>query len=106
MSIKGVDFKKGNGLIPAVIQDGKSKEVYMVGYMNEDALTETQRTGYVYFWSRSRNTLWQKGETSGNKLKVERIMKDCDSDALLIFVKLEGTCVCHSGSTTCFNYKL
>ncbi|MFZ2206028.1 MAG: phosphoribosyl-AMP cyclohydrolase [Microgenomates group bacterium] len=106
MSIKGVDFKKGNGFIPAVIQEGKSKEVYMVGYMNEDALAETQRTRYVCFWSRSRNTLWMKGETSGNRLKVEKIMKDCDSDALLIFVTLEGTCVCHSGSMSCFNYKL
>lgn len=106
MNINGVDFKKGNGLIPAVIQDETSKEVYMVGYMNENALVETQRTGYVYFWSRSRNTLWKKGETSGNRLKVEKIMKDCDSDALLIFVTLEGTSVCHSGSTSCFNYKL
>ena len=106
MNSKEVDFEKGKGLIPAVIQDETSKEVYMVGYMNEDALAETQRTGYVYFWSRSRNTLWKKGETSGNRLKVEKIMKDCDSDALLIFVTLEGKCVCHSGSISCFKYKL
>jgi len=106
MNVKEVDFKKGNGLIPAVIQDKTSKEVYMVGYMNEGALIETQKTGYVYFWSRSRNMLWRKGETSGNRLKVEKIMKDCDSDALLVFVKLEGICVCHSGSMSCFNYKL
>ena len=97
-----IDFKKSNGLIPVIIQDYKNNIVYMLGYMNELAFNKTKETNYVHFWSRSRNELWLKGEESGNKLKVKEIFTDCDSDTLLIKVKLEGKCVCHTGETSCF----
>ena len=75
----------------------------MLGYMNALALSKTQETGWVYFWSRKRNALWKKGETSGNMLKVQEIFEDCDSDALLIKVKLIGTSACHTGNKSCFS---
>lgn len=103
MNLKNIDFKKGNGLIPAIIQDYKNKNIYMLGYMNPNSLKKTIKTKYVYFWSRSRNKLWLKGESSNNKLKVKKILIDCDNDTLLIKVKLEGKNVCHTGSLTCFN---
>lgn len=101
-----IDFKKNNGLVPAVIQDDTSGAVYMVGYMNKLSYEKTRETGYVYFWSRSRNMLWKKGETSGNMLKVKRIQMDCDGDTLLIRVVLIGSNVCHTGSRSCFRYEL
>ncbi len=101
-----IDFKKMNGLIPAVIQDDKTREVYMLGYMNTEALEKTRETGKVYFWSRSRNMLWKKGETSGNQLMVSNILIDCDKDTLLILVALVGKNVCHTGRKTCFNEEL
>jgi len=91
-----------NNLIPTIIQDYKTLEVYMLGYTNKKSLDKTKKTGYVYFWSRSRNKLWMKGEESGNKLKVKKIAIDCDSDTLLIQVKLIGTNACHTGNKTCF----
>ena len=98
-----MDFSKLDGLIPAVIQDAETSEVLMVGFMNEVALAETRRTGYATFFSRTRNTLWTKGETSGNKLKVERILVDCDDDTLLVLVtRLGGGNVCHTGERSCF----
>lgn len=106
MNIKNIDFKKMNGLIPTIIQDNTTKEVYMLGYMNEESLQMTIQTGFVYFWSRSRQKLWMKGEESGNKLKVEEIYRDCDEDVLLVKVKLIGKVVCHMGKRTCFNEKL
>lgn len=97
-----LNFKKGNGLIPAVIQDFKTQEVLMLGYINKEALEKTKDSGWVYFWSRSKNKLWMKGEESGNKLKVKEILQDCDGDTVLIKVELVGTNVCHTGNKTCF----
>ena len=98
-----MDYSKLDGLIPAVIQDAESSEVLMVGYMNEQALAETRRSGYATFFSRSRQTLWMKGETSGNKLEVVEILVDCDDDTVLLKVKRLGEGkVCHTGQRTCF----
>ena len=98
-----MDYSKLGGLIPAVIQDAESSEVLMVGFMNERALAETRRTGYATFFSRSRNALWMKGETSGNKLEVLEILVDCDDDTVLLKVKRLGEGkVCHTGQRTCF----
>ncbi len=101
-----IDFKKGNGLIPAIIQDEKSGDVFMLGYMNEEALQKTITTEWVYFWSRSRQKLWMKGEESGNKLKVKDIFLDCDGDTILIKAELIGKNACHTGEKTCFYTKL
>lgn len=94
-------FKK-NILIPAIIQENKTGEVLMLGYMNKEAFDRTQKEGIVYFWSRKRNKLWMKGEKSGNKLKVKKIYTDCDKDTLLIQVELMGENVCHKGYKSCF----
>jgi phosphoribosyl-AMP cyclohydrolase len=98
-----MDYSKLDGLIPAVIQDAESAEVLMVGFMNDVALAETRRTGYATFFSRTRNALWMKGETSGNKLEVVEILVDCDDDTVLLKVKRlgEGN-VCHTGQRSCF----
>ena len=90
-------------LTPAIIQDAKTRKVYMLGFMNDEALALTKQTGYVYFWSRKRNRLWKKGESSGNTLLVKKISTDCDNDTLLIQVKLMGNVVCHTCKRTCFN---
>ena len=100
---QGMDYSKLDGLIPAVIQDAATDEVLMVGFMNEDALGLTTRTGYVTFFSRSRQRLWTKGETSGNRLAVVSLAADCDGDTLLIRARREGPGnVCHTGRRTCF----
>lgn len=96
-----IDFSKGNGLVPVVIQDNNSLQVLMVGYMNQEAFTKTGKEKRVTFFSRSKNRLWTKGETSGNYLDVVEILSDCDSDSILIKVKPAGP-VCHTGSTGCF----
>lgn len=102
-----MDFSKLGGLIPAVIQDAESSEVLMVGFMNEQALADTQRTGFATFFSRTRNTLWMKGETSGNKLEVVEIFTDCDDDTVLVKVKRLGDGnVCHTGTRSCFSQLL
>ncbi|HSW48082.1 MAG TPA: phosphoribosyl-AMP cyclohydrolase [Candidatus Saccharimonadales bacterium] len=101
-----IDFKKGNGLVPVIIQDSKSGDVLMLGYMNEEALGKTIETGWVYFYSRSRKNLWMKGETSGNKLKIKELYEDCDKDAILIKVELIGKNVCHTGNKSCFYTRL
>jgi phosphoribosyl-AMP cyclohydrolase len=106
MDINTINFTKMNGLVPAVIQDSITNEIYMLGYMNKESLKKSMETNFVYFWSRSRNKLWKKGEESGNKLKIECIYIDCDRDTLLIKVVLVGKCVCHTGKRTCFNKKL
>ncbi len=93
-------------LIPTIIQDDKSKVVYMLGYSDVSSLEKTKITGYVWFWSRSRKKLWMKGEKSGNKLKVINTFFDCDKDALLIKVKLIGKNVCHTDNKSCFFNKL
>jgi phosphoribosyl-AMP cyclohydrolase len=102
-----MDFSKLDGLIPAVIQDAESAEVLMVGFMNEEALAITKRTGYATFFSRTRNTLWTKGETSGNRLEVIEMLTDCDDDTVLLKVKRLGDGnVCHTGQRTCFYRQL
>jgi phosphoribosyl-AMP cyclohydrolase len=98
-----VDFSKLGGLIPAVVQDASSGEVLMVGFMNEEALAITRRTGHATFFSRTRNSLWTKGETSGNRLDVRRILLDCDQDTVLLEVDRQGAGkVCHTGERSCF----
>ena len=98
-----MDFSKFDGLIPAVVQDATSSEVLMVGFMNEPAWEITQATGYVTFFSRTRNRLWTKGETSGNRLAVEQLFIDCDEDTVLIKARREGDGnVCHTGARSCF----
>ena len=100
------DFDKLGGLIPAIIQDHRSGDVLMLGFMNSVSLAETQRTGEVVFFSRSRNKLWKKGESSGHILKVRELRVDCDADALLINVEAIGPGVCHEGYRSCFFRKL
>ena len=97
-----LDFTKSDGLIPAIIQDATSGEVLMLGFMNDVAFGETQRTGEVVFFSRSRNRLWKKGESSGHVLKVCDIRLDCDADSLLIRVDPVGPGVCHEAYRSCF----
>lgn len=97
-----LDFRKMDGLIPAVVQDDLSGKVLMLGYMNEEAFAKTKATGTVTFFSRSKKRLWTKGETSGNFLKVTSMKEDCDGDAILVKVKPTGP-VCHTGSATCFS---
>jgi phosphoribosyl-AMP cyclohydrolase len=101
-----LDFKKLDGLVAAVIQDYTSGRVLMVGFMNEEAFRKTVETGYATFFSRSRNKLWLKGETSGHRLVVKEISTDCDRDALLIRVEAQGPGVCHEGYESCFFRRL
>jgi len=98
-----MDFTKLDGLIPAVIQDATTAEVLMVGFMNEEALALTKQTGFATFFSRTRNKLWMKGETTGNRLEVLEMLTDCDDDTVLVKVKRHGDGnVCHTGERTCF----
>lgn len=98
-----LNFDKLDGLIPAVVQDDESDEVLMVGFMNEEALRLTVESGFATFFSRTRNTLWMKGETSGNRLQVIRMLTDCDVDTVLVRVKRLGDGnVCHTGARSCF----
>jgi len=101
-----LDFKKMDGLVTAVIQDYASGRVLMVGFMNEESFQKTVETGYAVFFSRSRNKLWLKGETSGHRLVVKEISTDCDRDALLIRVEALGPGVCHEGFESCFARRL
>ncbi len=97
-----MDFTKLGGLVPAVVQDFSTDKVLMLGFMNQEALDQTRETGKVTFFSRSKNRLWTKGESSGNHLIVKDIISDCDDDTLLIKAEPEGP-VCHTGADTCFN---
>lgn len=99
-----IDFSKLQGLVPAIIQDAVTSKVLMLGFMNEEAYKKTVETGLVTFWSRTRQCLWTKGETSGNVLKVVEILNDCDQDTLLIKANPAGP-VCHTGADTCWNEK-
>jgi phosphoribosyl-AMP cyclohydrolase len=101
-----IDFDKAGGLVPAIIQDHLSGEVLMLGFMNSVSLAETQRSGEVVFFSRSRNKLWKKGESSGHVLRVRELRVDCDADALLVRVEAVGPGVCHEGFRSCFFRKL
>ena len=102
-----LDFEKMNGLLPAVVQHWRDGEVLMVGFMNRQALEQTLRNGYVTFFSRTRNQLWMKGESSGNRLRVRSAQTDCDRDTLLVRVEVEGAgVVCHRGTRSCFTESL
>ena len=102
-----MDFSKLDGLVPAVVQDADSGEVLMVGFMNDTALEATKKSGFATFFSRSRQSLWMKGETSGNRLAVQQILVDCDDDTVLLKVKRLGDGnVCHTGTRTCFTRTL
>jgi phosphoribosyl-AMP cyclohydrolase len=98
-----LDFAKDSGLIAGIVQDAATGEVLMLGFLNEISYQKTLETGFVTFWSRSRNKLWMKGETSGNRLRVVSASTDCDKDALLFRVHVEGDgLVCHEGTVSCF----
>ncbi len=102
-----IDFDKMQGLAPAAIQDAATSELLMVGFMNREALEKTLRTGFVTFYSRTRQTLWTKGETSGNRLKVVAAWTDCDRDTVLLRVRVFGAgVVCHTGARSCFTQEL
>ena len=99
--IKQVDFKKGNGLVPTIIQDFETKEVLMLAYMNEESLIKTLEGDTTWFYSRSRDELWNKGATSGHFQYVKEIKIDCDNDTILVLVDQKGA-ACHTGNRTCF----
>jgi phosphoribosyl-AMP cyclohydrolase len=102
-----IDFQKMQGLVPAIVQDAAKGDILMLGFMNQEAWDKTASCGYVTFYSRTRNQLWTKGETSGNRLKVVTAATDCDFDSLLIKVEVEGEgLVCHEGSRSCFTKEL
>jgi phosphoribosyl-AMP cyclohydrolase len=102
-----MDFQKMAGLVPTVIQEKSSGEILMLGFVNRDAWEKTVASGYVTFYSRTRNELWTKGETSGNRLRVISASTDCDRDSLLIQVVVEGAgVVCHEGTRSCFTKKI
>ncbi|MDO9527946.1 MAG: phosphoribosyl-AMP cyclohydrolase [Syntrophales bacterium] len=101
-----LNFEKGEGLVPAIVQDYRTKDVLMLAYMNKESWSKTLETGKATYWSRSRNTLWVKGETSGNVQLVKDIMIDCDSDTVLLKVEQVGGAACHTGYNTCFYRKL
>lgn len=105
MTLK-LDFGKLGGLLPAIIQDCKTKEVLMLGFMNEEAWKKTLETGKACFYSRSRNKLWLKGETSGNFQVVKEILVDCDNDTVVLKVEQIGNAACHLGYRSCFFRKL
>ncbi len=96
-----LDFDKLGGLLPAIVQDHRTREVLMLGFMNPQAWEKTVQTGLVTFWSRTRQALWTKGETSGNHLRVRRLWIDCDSDTLLVEAEPKGP-TCHTGARSCF----
>jgi len=97
-----IDFAKGSGLIPVIVQDNGTKEVLMLAYMNREAWLKTLETGKATYWSRSRNELWVKGETSGHVQMVKEMLIDCDSDTLLLKVHQVGGAACHTGHRSCF----
>lgn len=101
-----LDFNKGDGLIPAIVQDFKDGQILMLGYMNKESFKKTVQTKKAVFYSRSRNQLWLKGETSGNFLLVKEIFTDCDYDTILIKAEQVGDATCHTGRRSCFFYKL
>jgi phosphoribosyl-AMP cyclohydrolase len=98
-----IDFAKMDGLVPGIVQDARTGEVLMAGFLNEESYQRTLETGFVTFWSRTRQKLWTKGETSGNRLRVIDAATDCDRDTLLFRVRVEGDgLVCHEGTVSCF----
>lgn len=106
MRIKPEELKYNqDGLIPAIVQDAETKEVLMLAYMNSEAVAKTLATGETWFWSRSRQKFWHKGESSGNVQKVKEVLYDCDRDTLLVVVEQKGA-ACHEGYYSCFHYSL
>jgi len=105
MKINEVDFKKSGGLVPVVAQDAKSGEILMLAYANKEAVEKTIHTGYAHYYSRSRRRLWMKGEESGNRQKVLKILVDCDADSLIYIVEQIGV-ACHTGNRSCFYREL
>ncbi len=102
-----IDFEKMDGLIPGIVQDARTGEVLMLGFLNPTSYAKTMDTGFVTFWSRTRQKLWMKGETSGNRLRVVSVSTDCDNDTLLFRVEVEGDgLVCHEGTVSCFTRPL
>jgi phosphoribosyl-AMP cyclohydrolase len=102
-----IDFDKMGGLVPGIVQDASTGEVLMLGFLNSVSYEKTQETGFVTFWSRTRQKLWMKGETSGNRLRVVSASTDCDNDTLLFRVEVEGDgLVCHEGTVSCFTRRI
>ena len=102
-----IDFEKMDGLVAGIVQDARTGEVLMLGFLNPESYDKTLETGFVTFWSRTRQKLWMKGETSGNRLRVVAAATDCDNDALLFRVEVEGDgLVCHEGTVSCFTKPL
>ncbi|MEM0083003.1 MAG: phosphoribosyl-AMP cyclohydrolase [Nitrososphaerota archaeon] len=101
LSVEDLEFARLGGLIVVVVQDAMTKDVLMVAFANKEAILRTMKEKIAYFWSRSRNKLWMKGETSGNILQVEKILVDCDADSVIYLVKPRGP-ACHTGKTSCF----
>jgi phosphoribosyl-AMP cyclohydrolase len=100
------DFAKGDGLVPAIVQDAETKEVLMMSYMNSESWEATLKTGKATYWSRSRKSLWVKGESSGNVQLIKSIFIDCDNDTILLQVEQIGLAACHTGHKSCFYRKL
>lgn len=102
-----IDFGKMDGLVPGIVQDARTGQVLMLGFLNDESWRKTKETGFVTFWSRTRKKLWMKGETSGNRLRIVEVSTDCDNDALLFRVEVEGDgLVCHEGTVSCFTRPL
>lgn len=97
-----LDFGKSDGLLPAIAQDYETNEILMLGYINEESWQETQKSGYATYWSRSRNELWKKGDTSGNLQEIKEILVDCDNDTVIFKVNQIGDAACHLGYRSCF----
>ncbi len=104
-TIDDIDFEKSGGLVPVIVQDSKTKDVLTLAYTNRESLQKTKETGKSWFFSRSRNKLWMKGEESGNTQQVKEILVDCDSDAIIYLVEPSGP-ACHTGERVCFHHKL
>jgi len=102
-----IDFAKMDGLVAGIVQDARTGQVLMLGFLNEESWRKTKETGFVTFWSRTRQKLWMKGETSGNRLRIVDVSTDCDQDAILFRVEVEGDgLVCHEGTVSCFTRPL
>lgn len=104
-TLDDIDFDKSGGLVPVIVQDSKTKDVLTLAYTNRESLQKTKETGKSWFFSRSRNKLWMKGEESGNTQQVKEILVDCDSDAIIYLVEPSGP-ACHTGKTVCFHHKM
>jgi phosphoribosyl-ATP pyrophosphohydrolase/phosphoribosyl-AMP cyclohydrolase len=107
MTEPAIDFAKMDGLVPGIVQDARTGQMLMLGFLNEESWRKTKDTGFVTFWSRTRQKLWMKGETSGNRLRIVDVSTDCDQDAILFRVEVEGDgLVCHEGTVSCFTRPL